>query len=308
MSLKFEPLSLFFFATAFVLPWFSQLGGGFQNCSGYRIFSRLRFRVCSHSSSWKTQCAKPDLVCKWLVGWWCSSRQAVVSDKKHAYVGSANNDWKSLTQVSSWFFSFFFYGMVLSHWWQQPKTSGSVFLLVQNLVEASVSTRKNSSTLNLFTPSCTTHFLNLLLLLLLEWRFLFLPPFVSSQSKLQNLCSCWCLHLLSLSSSSDLDIGRMWNQICAEAWNCGEEEKMDLVGDIHCLWEVDVDRSRQTCRSSLWGSTLISLWAQTIWGSTRRSGCYDRQQWRWGDWLADWLYLLVGRWRNWESISLIVLP
>jgi hypothetical protein len=25
------------------------------------------------------------------------------------------------------------------------------------------------------------------------------------------------------------------NQICAEAWNCGEEEKRDLVGDIHCL-------------------------------------------------------------------------
>jgi hypothetical protein len=49
--------------------------------------------------------------------------------------------------------------------------------------------------------------------------------------------------------------------------------------------------------------------AQTIWGSMRRrGGCYDRHQWRWVDWLADCLYLLVGRWRNWESISLIVLP
>jgi hypothetical protein len=50
------------------------------------------------------------------------------------------------------------------------------------------------------------------------------------------------------------------NQICAEAWNCGEEEKMDLVGDIHCLWEVNVDGSRHTCRSSLRGSILISFW------------------------------------------------
>jgi hypothetical protein len=63
-----------FFAIAFVLPWFSQLGSGFQNCWRYKIFSKLWFKFCNHSYG-KTQCAKPNLVCKWLVGWWCSSCQ-----------------------------------------------------------------------------------------------------------------------------------------------------------------------------------------------------------------------------------------
>ncbi len=220
MSLKFEPLSLFFFFLFLQLLMCCR--DSHKWVVGFRIVQDTGFSPDFDSESAAIAAGRPNVQNRTLYvsDWWGGGvlhAKLWISNKKHAYVGSANNDWKSLTQVSSGFFFFFFYGMVLSHWWQQPKTSGSVFLLVQNLVEASVSTRKNSSTLNLFTPSGTTHFLNLLLVLLLEWRFLFLPPFVSSQSKLQKLCSCSCLHLLSLSSSSHLDIGMMRNQICAEA-------------------------------------------------------------------------------------------
>ncbi len=132
--------------------------------------------------------------------------------------------------------------MVFSHWWQQPKTSGSIFLLVQNLVEASIIIRKNSSTLNLFTPSCTTHFLNLLLLVLfLECKFFFLPPFFLHN---QSCKSYVHVHAYIFSSFVFVFTSRYWYD--EKFTFVQKKEKMDWVGGIHCLWELDVDPLRWT--------------------------------------------------------------
>jgi phospholipase D3/4 len=73
---------------------------------GFRIVQDTGFSPDFDSESAAIAAGRPNVQNRalYVSDWWGGGvlhAKLWISNKKHAYVGSANNDWKSLTQVSS---------------------------------------------------------------------------------------------------------------------------------------------------------------------------------------------------------------
>lgn len=102
MSLKFEPLSFFFLFLQLLMC----CRDSHNWVVGFRIVQDTGFSPDFDSESAAIAAGRPNVQNRTLYvsDWWGGGvlhTKLWISNKKHAYVGSANNDWKSLTQVSS---------------------------------------------------------------------------------------------------------------------------------------------------------------------------------------------------------------